>query len=243
MRLAIITLMLTFNVACGGTIDPSTPDSKYVEYAKDFECILKICGKDEKDRSYCASAVAVAPHWIMTAAHVVKDVKSSFVVVNHKVFEVKKIVCHDQYEEKNYGTCDLALGYIEEDLGLKFYPEIYKNQDEVGKICSISGYGITGTFNTGAKNSDNQRRAGSNKVESIDRKLLVCTPSKENRTSLEFLIAHGDSGGGLFIDGKLAGINSCVMATDKKPDSTYGDESGHTRLSLYKDWIKEVMQK
>jgi hypothetical protein len=64
-----------------------------------------------------------------------------------------------------------------------------------------------------------------------------------SKTELEFLIASGDSGGGLFIDNKLAGINSCVMAVDKKPDSTYNDESGHTRISKFIGWIKENIEK
>ena len=68
---------------------------------------------------------------------------------------------------------------------------------------------------------------------------LKDAPSKNNErmTELEFLIGSGDSGGGLFLDGKLAGINSCVLAIDKKPNSTYSDESGHTRVSKYIDWI------
>jgi hypothetical protein len=59
------------------------------------------------------------------------------------------------------------------------------------------------------------------------------------KTSLEFLIASGDSGGGLFIDGKLAGINSCIMAVNGSPKSDYRTESGHTRISINLDWILE----
>ena len=59
---------------------------------------------------------------------------------------------------------------------------------------------------------------------------------------LEFLISHGDSGGGLFINGKLAGIHSFVSASDKKADSSYGDQSGHTRISTYKRWIDFIVK-
>jgi hypothetical protein len=90
--------------------------------------------------------------------------------------------------------------------------------------------------------SDGKKRGGSNIIDKIDRELLVCTPSRAyNKTELEFLIGSGDSGGGLFIDGKLAGINSCVMATDGKPNSTYSDESGHTRISKYINWIETTI--
>ena len=67
--------------------------------------------------------------------------------------------------------------------------------------------------------------------------------NRNNPTELEFLISHGDSGGGLFIDGQLAGINSSVLSKDGKTDSNYGDESCHTRISRYKDWLDDVMNK
>ncbi len=47
----------------------------------------------------------------------------------------------------------------------------------------------------------------------------------------------------MFIGNKLAGINSFLMAVDKKPDGTYGDESAFTRVSLYSDWIESEIAK
>jgi hypothetical protein len=41
---------------------------------------------------------------------------------------------------------------------------------------------------------------------------------------------------------KLAGINSCVLADDKTLDSNINDWSGHTRVSLFVDWVKEAME-
>jgi len=72
--------------------------------------------------------------------------------------------------------------------------------------------------------------------------LLVCSLKGGKKTALEFLIANGDSGGGLFIDKKLAGINSCVMADDKSLNSNYNDWSGHTRVSLHKPWIDKMIK-
>ena len=76
--------------------------------------------------------------------------------------------------------------------------------------------------------------------------MLVCSASvhsDKNITKMEFLIASGDSGGGLFIDNKLAGINSCVMAVDRSPQSKYNEESGHTRVSKFLGWINEYRGK
>ena len=240
MKWTALFLVLFHVNALAGTIDPQTSDEKYIEYAKDFHCVLKICGQYEDDKPFCASTVAIAPNWTLTAAHVVKNQKITFVRLSkEKSVIVNRVICHKDFKEKNFGYFDIALCYTKEELNLEFYPEIYQDTDEVGKICSIAGWGTTGNFSTGANKFDGQRRAGSNYIDVIDRNLLVCTPSVKNKTSLEFLISHGDSGGGLFIGNKLAGINSCVMAIDKKPDSNYSDESGHTRLSLFKEWITE----
>jgi hypothetical protein len=239
--LLALAIFMVASISFGGTIDPNTPDEKYVEYGSKFKFVLKVCGKYKDGKPFCASAVAIKPRWIMTAAHVVQNCETCYVTSGEKKICVETVTYHENYHENNFGEYDIALGNTEEDLGLDFYPEFYSDDDEVGEVCSISGFGLHGTFNTGVKYSDDKRRAGSNIIESIDRKLLVCTPSRHNRTELEFIIGSGDSGGGLFIGNKLAGINSCVMAMDGKPDSTYGDESGHTRVSLYIDWINKTI--
>ena len=107
----------------------------------------------------------------------------------------------------------------------------------------MAGWGLTGTFNGGVKISDGRRRGGSNFVDKIEKNVLICSPSRKNNksTELEYLICSGDSGGGLFINGKLAGIHSSVLGYDGKPDSTYGDESTHSRVSSYVPWIKGVL--
>lgn len=242
--LSVIVAFFSCLISLGGTIDPNIVDSKYVEYGEKFIHIYKICGTNHDAKMFCGSAVAIQSNWVLTAAHVVKEARFCLIsqVENEKSHVIDEIIVKKEFEENNFGYNDIALCYISKDLGLDFYPELYDTEDEVGKICSMGGYGITGTFNTGAVISDNKKRAGSNKVESIDRELLICTPSISRKTSLEFLISSGDSGGGLFIDGKLAGINSCVIAADKKPDSTYGDESGHTRISKHIGWIKNTIK-
>lgn len=239
-----IALIIFFNLCLtsfGGTIDPFINDEKYVDFAKNFNYVYQICGEYENKEIYCASAVAIDAHWILTAAHVVNNAKICIVHKNDKAYLSQKIIIHPEYQENKFGKCDIAMCYIDENLELNFYPELYEDSDEIGKICTISGYGLTGNFNTGCDTSDEKQRAGTNKIDSIEQDLLICSPSITNKTPLEFLICHGDSGGGLFIGSKLAGIHSCVMAKDKNPNSTYNDESGHTRISKFVTWIKKNM--
>ena len=56
------------------------------------------------------------------------------------------------------------------------------------------------------------------------------------------MLAPGDSGGGLFIGDRLAGINSFLMASDKNPNGSYTDESAFTRVSLYTNWIESQIE-
>ena len=233
--------------ASGGTIDPNTSDHKHLEYAKAFKYVYKISGiyQDDKNTSFYASSVAISPEWILTAAHVVYNAKSGLVYqeADSEKYTIKKFIRHPDFKPNNFGFYDIALCKLDKKLTLDFYPDLYTDSDESNKICSISGFGDTGNFSRGVFISDGRKRAGSNKIEYIDRHLLMCTPSySAQKTDLEFLIANGDSGGGLFIGNKLAGINSCVNAADKKTDSSYRDESGHTRISVFIDWIKQTIK-
>lgn len=233
--------MLFVPLSYSGTIDPGTPDIKYIEYAIDFNYIAKLCGLYEDGSKFCASAVAIDDHHILTAAHVVKGSVSCTVTIDGKEFCLTNVIIHKDFESK-FGVADIAIGYSEKPFNLRFYPPLYAESDEASKVCSISGYGITGTFKTGAVISDQKKRAGSNIIDKIYEDMLICSPSKPHepdRTSLEFFIASGDSGGGLFIGDSLAGINSCVMAVDRSPCSKYNEESGHTRISKFIPWINQ----
>lgn len=238
----ILFLAIICSVSYAGTRDPSKKDEAYVEYGSKFSCIFKLKCETTNGMTYYGSAVAIDDHWLLTAAHVLTQAKDIKIIVGNNTIKVDRMIAHKNFVQANYGLYDIALCHSEQPLNLDFYPQFYTKEDEVGKICSISGFGSFGTFETGAISSDNKRRAGSNKIDIIDRHMLICTasrPSSKDTTELEFISASGDSGGGLFIDGKLAGINSCVMAIDKKTDSNYGDEAGHTRVSQFVEWIKE----
>jgi hypothetical protein len=249
MRFLVALLTLAYGCSCfGGTIDPGVGDEKYREYGAKFECVVKldgICDCDERPEKhyFYASAVVIDPHWVLTAAHVVEDAHDVKITVNGKERKISRIVVHQDFKKDKIGFNDVAMGYSEEDLGLDFYPDLYEKNDEVFKVAGICGFGITGDFNTGAVKVDDLKRAGSNVIDSVERTVLVCSASGGRKTSLEYLIAVGDSGGGLFIDGKLAGINSFVMAVDGKSNSSLKDQSCHTRVSLFKDWIRDEMRR
>lgn len=248
LKLLIILLTAICSPALAGTIDPATPDSKYVEYGSKFDCVVKIGGtvvENDKSLMFYASGVIVDDHHVLTAAHVVKDCKDCFVIIKDKKYTLSEVTMHKDFD-KEFAIGDIALGYCPDKFNLDFYPPLYDADDEVGKVCSIAGYGMTGNFNTGAHQSDDKKRAGSNMIDRTFNDVIVCNPSRrheKNYTELEFFIAGGDSGGGLFIDGKLAGINSCVMCSNRSPNSAYGEEACHTRVSKFIRWIRDNKRK
>jgi hypothetical protein len=242
MKFYLYILLLIFcaiNIVNAGTIDPSVPDTKYVDYGSKFDCIGQLCGIYDNGTFFCGSAVVIQEHIVLTAAHVVKNYKACHVKIKDQTYDIVKVIPHPDFTNKLGDGGDIAICFVKQAIKLDFYPELYSESDELDKVCSIAGYGLTGTFITGAKKSDSKKRAGSNVIDNIYNDLLVCSISQNDKrkTALEFLIGSGDSGGGLFIGNKLAGINSCVLADDKKPDSGYSDESGHTRISKYRKWI------
>lgn len=241
MRNILFTLMLfltPFQIIAG-TIDPNNSDAEYVEYGKKFDSVVVISGEYNDGTLFQASAVVIEPKWVLTAAHIVHNARRVSIEVDESKYRVSRIIVHPDFIFAVFNGNDIALLSLEDKISLTNYPELYSDTDEVGKLCSIAGYGVTGTFETGSKTSDNKRRAGMNIVDDIESDLLICSPSKENPTDMEFLTSHGDSGGGLFIDKKLAGIHSCVFAIDKNANSSYRDWSGHTRISKHRNWIKE----
>lgn len=237
----MIAFYATFLPLCSaGIIDPEVDDTKYLEYGNTFDHILKLNGEYTDDSNFTCSCVAIDDRWIITAAHALINNKNCYVQKDDgtKIL-VEQIIIHPSFEYKNFNGNDIAICYLVKSLNLKNYPKLYEKDDELNKLSSICGYGSTGNFISGKTKHDGKKRAGFNCVERIDKNLLICSPSKENKTKLEIFISDGDSGGGLFIENKLAGINSCISSVkNKKTNSSYGDESGHSRISLVKNWIE-----
>jgi hypothetical protein len=250
MRYLILSLAILLGLSgClhAGTIDPTVKDSKYIEYGSKHECVVPIRGiySEEKGKKigFFGSAVIIRPRIIITAAHVVGEGKDAHIILNDKKIHLLFGLLPKKYEKEKMGTFDIAIGYLQEDAVIDFYPELYDKDDEIGKICSISGYGMTGNHRYGAKVHDGKKRAGSNVIKELFNGMLVCSLLDKPHTSLEFMIANGDSGGGLFIDKKLAGINSCIM-THKGGmlNSDIQDESCHTRISTHKPWLDIIIK-
>lgn len=243
--LSLILLLIYSTNTFAGTISPFIPDKKYVDYAAKYNCVAKLLTKKNNRVTSCSSCVFINDKWVLTAAHIFerKDSHDTYVSFENEDILISKVIVHNNFKANKVGFYDIALCKLSSPIKHKInFPALYSEKNENKKIADIIGWGVTGTFDKGGYIDDSNKRGGTNRISSIDNHVLICDVSRNDSSSpLEFLISHGDSGGALFIDKKLAGINSLVFATDGKPDSTWTDESGHTRISLFIDWINETM--
>lgn len=236
-------MAIFLHLSCyAGTTHELISDDKYLEFGKKFECVVFLKIEDKDNKYSFASGVIIDKNWILTAAHAVNNCKNVKLNILSHDYVSTKIICHSDFIDNNIGLYDIALIRIDNNIDLPFYPELYTKNDHLNKISAISGYGISSKASKIEYNFDNKRRAGSNVIESYDKHMVICSMSKTNQSILEFILTSGDSGGGLFIDGKLAGINSCLIAEDGDLDGSYGDLSGHTRIDIFTDWIRDTKE-
>lgn len=255
------SLLILFFLAIGaaqigaaGTRAPETADEKHVEFGKEFPAVVRIklkCAEKFKTPEgelltvyQVGSAVIIRPNWCLTAAHIFNGAVGAPTIIMDDGSEIvaAKSVSHPDFNHDKIGWHDIALVYTPQTFKLLKYPTLYEDFDELNKLATISGYGDAGTFHTGGGKYDHRRRAGRNMIDRVVFGMLTCTASpKESALPLEFLIAPGDSGGGLFIDDKLAGISSFI-AGKGKPTGKYGDEACFTRVSLYVPWVERQIE-
>ena len=240
MRWAAIIIGLGCVAAAAGTIDDSVPDARYVEYGRSFSTYTaKFRGQAADGRTHTASAVLIAPRWAITAAHVAAGcTEITLTYSGDRVREIQRVIVHPEWADAGLGRHDIALLKAAGDFGLEFYPPLSEG-GEVGKLASVVGYGATGPMSYGHTKVDGVLRAGTQRVDRIERNCLVCDITLRG-SSMEYGIAPGDSGGPLFVDGRLAGINSYTASPRSYTRSQYGEESGHTRVAFYREWIERA---
>ncbi len=249
---ALAVLLILTLPASGGTRRHDVDDSVHTSLALEppYQSVGRIAG------SASASGVLVAPNYVLTAAHVTG---TSFTLPSGTDTRVWRVV-HPGWTGEVGNGYDLTIWRLS-TLNLTETPAaLYTDDDEVGQIGIMVGYGRTGDGLTGDINPSGTKRAGPNVFDVAgtglgypDHLLLADfdnpTPfSGDNRFGRwqpldhEFCIASGDSGGGMFLeDGgteKLAGIHSFLSYIDGTANADYGDAMAVTRVSQFLDWIE-----
>lgn len=225
-----------------GTREPGTPDSRFVEEGRRWRhCVGEISGEYQPRERYKGSCVAFDPHWVLTAAHVIDGCRDLLVEMpdgsTHAVTLSAKC---PEWTKDGIGFGDIAVCRVKERFDSRCLPQLRTTEPVAGPVV-VAGYGFTGTLSGGQLTHDGKLRAGTNRIERVADGYILCV-AQAGGSPLEYHIESGDSGGPLFDeDGRIVGIHSSTLKDVGKGGDRYGDESVHTRVDRFHDWIKGVM--
>ena len=240
----LLIFFVLSSVAAAGTIEDGIPDARYREYGEQFAAYtLRIIGQNTEGKLQVGTCTVIAPHWAITAAHVVEDLTECSVLTARQLHRIDRVFAHVGYDG-TFQRHDIALVHVVKPFELEWYPPLTDGSEQLGSVATAVGYGVTGPLSTGHERGDGQIRAGTQRLIATEGSVWVCLVRRSG-SPLPYCIAPGDSGGGLWARDSagrtvLVGVNSYTATTEPKTRSKAGEESGHTRVALYLDWIREV---
>lgn len=242
MRAAAILLLCLASSAFAGTTDDGIPDARYVEYGLTFSSytarVTTISALGDVSVGTC---VMIRDRWALTAAHVVHKATAVVITSGSVAWGVEVTHPHESWADV-HAEHDIALLRVASSFDRGWYPPLGRNTPKPGATVCMAGYGSTGRLSQGFRLADGVLRGGTQLVHGTDRHLIVCV-ARRGGTGLPFCIAPGDSGGPMFCDGQLVGIASCIMATKGPAKARVGDESGHTDVTRFREWIEATIAK
>jgi len=246
-------------IAQAGTIRSDRSDAQYRNLANLFPSVgsLNLRGSTG---SWLCSGTLLNSTWLLTAGHCLDNIQQGTFSIGGSNYAINGALTNSGWSSsgRNPGAgYDLGLFRLNRSVTNVTGASLFTGRNEDLQVGTYVGFGATGTGLTGyIAGSAGTKRAGQNTiglgtrlgysdrvlVSDFDDPRLATSDPLSQPLNLEYNLAPGDSGGGLFINGLLAGVNSFISATDGVIDADYGDISGVTRVSSFAAWINNVLR-
>lgn len=199
----------------------------------------------------------------------IADVSKYFFEFNGRRYQGKSIIIHPNYLNKSTkGSCDIAIVELQENVNDILPITLNNSFDELNEDVVGVGYGASGIANKPKTVVSLRKKiGGENIIDSIGGKLLNNIPTllysdfdsptdttlnrmgNSTPKPLEYVFSGGDSGGGLFRrtrkSWELVGLAATTNADMENfaKNGYYGSIMGWTRVSSFKSWIMQTLNK
>lgn len=230
-------------------------DSLYTALAGNYAAVGTVLANG----SSFGTGTLIAPNYVLTAAHVVRDYSAVSFTLNGVTYEGAWSIPNPNWLNATMFDWDIAVFRLKTPVAGVTPSPLYTNTDELTRTATLVGYGMTGTGLTGAVESQGTKRACQNVLDAYGTgwgyttQMLVAdfdngTTQKNRcgtptRLELEGLVGPGDSGGPVYVDvggvSYVAGIITAVFGLE--PLGQYGHSVAMTRVSSFDDWINGIL--
>ncbi|MGD8376327.1 MAG: trypsin-like serine protease [Acidobacteriota bacterium] len=236
--LASLLLLASVPPAGAIVIRHDRDDADYRALGAEYPAVAKILPDGE--------GTLIAPRWVLTAAHVGRDVRrvGGTVRVGEREYAVGGVFLHPDWKGQEH---DIALVRLQEPVSGVQPASLYRNRDELGKVVTFVGRGDFGTGKEGILRADGALRAATNRVDrTTDDWLIFTFDPPQAATRLEGISGPGDSGGPALVrrDGRswVLGVSSGGQSPEGGRPGMYGSREFYTRVSTHLDWIDSVLE-
>lgn len=242
MRTLFTIIAAASATALAGTRDEGAPDEKYLAAGREYQHLVgEISGEAKPQERNKGTCVVFDERHVLTAAHVIDGCSDLRVAMPDGCIHMVTLSAKcPEFTRAGIGFGDIAVCRVRERFRCKKFPPL-GGCEPLPKEVVAAGYGFTGSMADGRLAYDGKLRAGSNHISRLTDGLAICQADRRG-SRLEYHIESGDSGGPLFDDcGRIIGIHSSTLRDIGKSPSRYGDESAHTRVDRFREWIEEVV--
>ena len=230
-----------------------------------FDGVFKITEQVGDKRSYGSGVLLAGGQYILTAAHLFSDnpLLPDVHILNangQNVGTVEQVFTHPLWDNNpaDYNH-DLALVKLAQPLTQTVGYEIYREKNEIGHTFTRVGFadnGLVSGKNTYDALTDKINVSFGTRIETGSQLLYDYDDGTSQHDAIGLLLnlpnlglgndetmsQAGLSGGGTFIDNKIAGVGSFIFRSSLSDvnsviDSSIGELGSDTRVSTHADWI------